>query len=55
MSLAILFLDRLGDPDDGVLIESMAVRMLAGQSRHGGWVYECPAPPPEETDRLAQA
>jgi hypothetical protein len=52
LSLAILFLDRLGDPDDAALIESMAVRLLAGQSRHGGWVYEVPAPPKEESERL---
>src|SRR6202043_3563146 len=51
LSLAILFLDRLGDPDDAALIDSMAVRLLAGQSRHGGWVYEVPAPPQQETER----
>jgi hypothetical protein len=52
LSLAILFLDRLGDPDDAALIDSMAVRLLAGQTRHGGWVYEVPAPPKEESERI---
>jgi hypothetical protein len=52
LSLAILFLDRLGDPDDGAQIESMAVRLLAGQSRVGGWVYEVPAVPQAEVERL---
>jgi hypothetical protein len=52
LSLAILFLDRLGDPDDAALIDSMAVRLLAGQSRHGGWVYEVPAVPAQESTRL---
>jgi hypothetical protein len=52
MSLAILFLDRLGDPDDGALIDSLAVRLLGGQSGHGGWVYECPRVPEQEAERL---
>src|SRR5262249_50079988 len=42
ISLAIMFLDRLGDPDDVALIESLTVRLLAGQSNSGGWSYECP-------------
>src|SRR5205807_5265577 len=50
--LTILFLDKLGDPDDGDLIDSLAVRLLAGQTRKGGWVYACPAPPQEEINRL---
>jgi hypothetical protein len=52
LSLAILFLDKLGDTDDAALIDSMAVRLLAGQSRHGGWVYEVPATPQQEAQRL---
>jgi hypothetical protein len=42
LSLSILFLDRLGDPDDVPLIESMTVRLLAGQNNTGGWSYKCP-------------
>jgi hypothetical protein len=50
--LTIFFLDKLGDPDDGDLIDSLAVRLIAGQSRHGGWGYQCPAAPQTEKDRL---
>src|SRR5262249_42773964 len=32
ISLAILFFDRLGEPDDGYLIQSLGVRLLAGQT-----------------------
>ncbi|MBM4072086.1 MAG: hypothetical protein FJ271_24640 [Planctomycetes bacterium] len=42
MSLAILFLDRLGDPKDRALIQQLAVRLIAGQTGNGGWSYECP-------------
>src|SRR4051794_4543498 len=43
LSLCILFLDRLGDANDIPLIESMTVRLLAGQdASSGGWSYTCP-------------
>lgn len=43
LALAIMFLDRLGDPADTPLIQAMAVRLLAGQNaRSGGWTYDCP-------------
>jgi hypothetical protein len=42
LALAILFLDRLDDPQDNRLIESLALRLLAGQCRSGGWCYSCP-------------
>jgi len=42
ISLSILFLDRLGDPDDVPVIESLTVRLLAGQTGSGGWTYDCP-------------
>ena len=42
LSLAILFLDRLGDPADEPLIRTMALRLLAGQRASGGWSYQCP-------------
>jgi hypothetical protein len=41
LSLAILFLDRLGQVEDTPLIESMLVRLMAGQDASGGWTYEC--------------
>src|SRR5262245_12225154 len=42
LSLAILFLDRFDKVEDTPLIESMIVRLLAGQNMLGGWGYECP-------------
>jgi hypothetical protein len=41
LSLAILFFDRLGDPKDKKLIQSLALRLIAGQRRSGGWSYRC--------------
>jgi hypothetical protein len=52
LSLAILFLDKLGDPADVPLIESMAVRLLAGQNANGGWTYTCPDISDSEVRRL---
>jgi hypothetical protein len=52
LSLSILFLDRLGDPADIPLIESMTVRLLAGQTRNGSWSYESPAISDAEVRRL---
>src|SRR5207244_7827766 len=42
LSLSILFLDRLGNPKDRALIETLAVRLIAGQTVTGGWHYSCP-------------
>jgi hypothetical protein len=43
ISLVILFLDRLGDSSDTVIIQTLTARLLAGQSPAGGWSYRCPA------------
>jgi hypothetical protein len=53
LSLCILFLDRLGDLDDVPLIESMTVRLLAGQNGSGGWSYKCPKIGRTEVVRLS--
>ena len=42
LALAILFLDRLGEPRDRAQIQGMAMRLLAGQCEGGGWTYNCP-------------
>jgi hypothetical protein len=56
LSLAIMFLDRLGDPADAELIESMAVRLLAGQdATMGGWRYDCPPLADAEVRRLRES
>ncbi len=54
LSLGILFLDRLGDPGDVALIESMTVRLLAGQRMMGGWTYSCPPISAAEIERLSK-
>jgi hypothetical protein len=45
LSLGILFLDRLGDPKDKKIIQTFALRLVAGQSATGGWGYKCPLLP----------
>jgi uncharacterized protein (TIGR03067 family) len=52
ISLAILFFDRLGEPRDIPLIESLTIRLLAGQDATGGWTYDCPAVSASEVRRL---
>ena len=53
IALSILFLDLLGDSDDVPLIESLMVRLLAGQdATFGGWGYTCPIISMAETRRL---
>ncbi len=52
IALSILFLDRLGDPADVPLIESLTVRLLAGQNASGGWTYHCPEIAESEIQRL---
>jgi hypothetical protein len=42
LALCILFLDRLSDSKDRSLIQSMALRLIAGQMASGGWSYNCP-------------
>ncbi len=44
VSLCLMFLDRLGEPADVPLIQMLAVRLLAGQTRDGGWGYDCCSP-----------
>ncbi len=41
VSVAILFLDRLGDPKDKEIIRSLALRLIAAQTYTGGWGYYC--------------
>jgi hypothetical protein len=53
IALVILFLDRLGDPTDEKLIQTCALRLVAGQSQAGGWTYHCPRlSPGQESDLL---
>ena len=52
LSLAILFLDRLGDPRDKAFIQTMALRLVAGQTEAGGWSYRVPILPAKESGEL---
>src|SRR5262249_29148080 len=52
LSLAILFLDRLGDERDKPLIQKLALRLVAGQSVAGGWTYHCKVLTPKESIHL---
>ncbi|MGH7225554.1 MAG: hypothetical protein ACRELF_20235, partial [Gemmataceae bacterium] len=53
LALVILFLDRLGDPADKKLIQTCALRLVAGQHPSGGWTYTCPhLTPKQEIDLL---
>ena len=52
IALCILFFDRLGEAGDVALIESLTVRLLAGQGADGGWSYECPGIGDFEVHRL---
>jgi hypothetical protein len=54
IALAILFLDRLGEPEDRKLIRSLALRLAAGQTAHGGWWYDCPLLKPAQEQKLLQ-
>ncbi len=46
ISLALLFLDRLGDKQDEPLLRSLGLRLLTGQTPAGGWSYGCQAVDP---------
>ncbi len=40
VALSILFLDKLGDPNDVGLIQLLGVKLLIGQNAAGGWGYQ---------------
>ncbi len=52
LSLAILFLDRLGESRDRKLIRTLALRLVAGQTATGGWGYGCPVLSPAAHKQL---
>jgi len=52
LALDIILLDKLGEPADEPLIQSMGVRLLLGQNRNGAWTYTCPGPDDAEANRL---
>jgi hypothetical protein len=52
LSLAVMFLDKLDDPNDTPIVESLIIRLLAGQNAQGGWSYTCPQVAAEELKRV---
>lgn len=52
LSLALLFLDRLGEEEDKPLIRTIALRLVAGQQADGGWGYALPAAYSPDEERL---
>jgi hypothetical protein len=54
ISLAILFLDRLGDAADRRHIQSLALRLAAGQKADGGWTYVCQPLLPKDEETLLE-
>jgi hypothetical protein len=42
LALAILLLDRIGDPADHRRIQGLSLRLLAAQAANGGWTYVAP-------------
>jgi hypothetical protein len=52
VSLALLFLDKLGNPKDKPYIETLAGRLIASQSPTGGWGYETQYLSAKDTDEI---
>jgi hypothetical protein len=52
LSLALLFLDRLGEAKDRKLIRTIALRLVAGQLPDGGWSYLVPQLSAQEENKL---
>lgn len=53
MSLALMYLDRLGDPIDVPIIQYLGVRLMAGQTGSGLWTYTWGPPvSPVEAEQL---
>jgi hypothetical protein len=52
VSLAILFLDRLGDKRDIPLIQALALQVIAGHNANGAWGYGLPTLTPQQSQNL---
>jgi hypothetical protein len=55
LALAILLLDRLGREEDRDLIQTLALRLIAGQTPAGGWSYTCPVLPQQSQRKFLLA
>lgn len=54
ISLAIIFLDRHGDPEDAPLIEALACQLLAQEAGRGLWSYHCPPIPAADRETFRE-
>jgi hypothetical protein len=54
MSVAVWFLDRLGQKEDRPLIRTLALRLIAAQTAKGGWGYPCPPLAEDAQKELAE-
>lgn len=54
IALAILFLDRLGEPADIPVVQMLGVRLYGGMTATGGWTYECGNALPQATGGFGQ-
>jgi hypothetical protein len=52
VALAILFLDRMGEKSDRRYIQTLAARLVAGQTATGGWGYKLPKLSPTQQDQM---
>jgi hypothetical protein len=55
VALAILFLDRMGEKRDTRTIQTLAARLIAGQTATGGWGYKVPKHTTVESAQLLAA
>ncbi|MBX9583202.1 MAG: hypothetical protein K2X87_23090 [Gemmataceae bacterium] len=55
VALAILFLDRMAEPKDKPAIQSLATRLIGGQTQSGGWAYKVPVAAPSEANQVLGA
>lgn len=51
-ALSIIFLDRMGEKKDRQTIQTLALRLIAGQSGTGGWGYKVPLVPVSDANLL---
>jgi hypothetical protein len=52
ISMDVIFLDKLSEPADTPLIQSMGARIMMGQDKTGGWSYNVPDLDDQEKDRM---
>ncbi|MFO0965637.1 MAG: hypothetical protein U0793_08650 [Gemmataceae bacterium] len=55
IALCILFLDKLDDPGDEKLIETLVFNLMSGQNVQGGWHYTCNKFSHEEQEQVFHA